>query len=101
MKGNRGAEPATAISRPHRRGDQRHVRDLVLGAVSHDLRGPLSTVSMRAQVMLRSLPEGPEWAELRKHAATIDSAAKGMAQMLDSLLDIGSIEEGHLELDVT
>jgi two-component system CheB/CheR fusion protein len=79
----------------------RHERDELFALIAHDLRNPLNTVSMRTQLLSRSLPEGDHWHELRKHVDVIDAAGRSMELIIDSLLDLASIEAGNMELDAS
>jgi PAS domain S-box-containing protein len=76
-------------------------RDEVLGVVSHDLRNPLSAISMCTRVLLESPPEGER--ERRDLITTIDESVQWMQRMIRDLLDVSNIEAGVLsiERDVT
>lgn len=73
-----------------------HSRDEVLAVVAHDLRNPLSTVSMAAD-----LAREPALAqEDRSRQLNIIRRAVGVAdRLIGDLLDISRIEAGHLTLD--
>ena len=76
-----------------------HARDEFLGAASHDLRNPLSTIQSAAELLERSLDDP----NMRDRAAScadhIQSAARRMAQQLDAFLDVSRLEAGRpLEL---
>jgi len=73
-----------------------HSKDEFLGIVSHELRGPLSTISMWSQVLLK----GADDAKLRKGLAAISRAIQSETQMIDELLDVSRIGSGKLRLDV-
>lgn len=81
------------------RMEQRAVqaRDEVLGVVTHDLRNPLSVLSMCAS----SLLEGQHGAEtaVRETAETIRDAAAWALRLIQDLLDVAMIEAGHLALE--
>lgn len=70
-------------------------RDEVLGAVSHDLRNPLAAILMCARV-LQSENQVPNRGELTD--AIIESADM-MNRMIQDLLDVATIESGHLRVD--
>jgi len=72
-------------------------RERLMGIVSHDLRSPLSTISMTAQSMLkRDAP--PEKA--RSSAGRVKRAADRMARMVSELLDFTRIAAtGGLPVD--
>lgn len=72
-------------------------RDEVLGVVSHDLRNPLSAISMCTRVLLESPPEGEE--ERRELLSTIDESVQWMQRMIRDLLDVSNIEAGVLSME--
>jgi signal transduction histidine kinase len=73
------------------------LRDDVLAIVSHDLRNPLATISM-ALARLEEEPErsAPKRAELL-HIA--HESADSMQSMIQDLLDVASIDAGHLSVE--
>ncbi len=97
-----GHRAATAIdnARLHRAAeDAVRARQDILAVVSHDLRSPLSTVSMAAESLLVRRPEHDRRTRDRRALEMIDRAAHRMARMTMDLLDMSSIEAGHLALD--
>jgi PAS domain S-box-containing protein len=70
-------------------------RDRVLALVAHDLRNPLSAISMSAS-LLRDLPlaEGPR----AQHLDMIQRAATGMDHLIEDLLDVSRMEAGRLAI---
>jgi PAS domain S-box-containing protein len=66
-------------------------RDEVLGIVSHDLRSPLHTIGMSAQVMLEVL--GDE-SQRRRHLQIIIRAKDRMDRLIQDLLDVVRIKGG-------
>jgi PAS domain S-box-containing protein len=72
-------------------------RDEVLGVVSHDLRNPLSAISMCTRVLLDN-PPGEESAR-RDLVSAIEESADWMNRMIQDLLDVASIEAGRLSLE--
>jgi len=71
-------------------------RDQVLGIVSHDLRNPLSAISMCA-VALRDF-DGHAPRERERLVTTIHTSAEWTQRLLGDLLDIASIEAGRLSV---
>ena len=72
-------------------------RDVVLGIVAHDLRNPLSLITIAANAMRRPGNE-PE----RRDAETpeiILRAAKRMNQLIEDLLDVARVEAGQLRVE--
>jgi len=63
-------------------------RERLMGIVSHDLRSPLSTISMAAQSML-ARAEAPPWA--RTSALRVKRSVDRMARMVSELLDFTRI----------
>lgn len=73
-------------------------RDQVLGMVSHDLRNPLSAISMCARTLLDA-PADDEAAR-RQNCQTILDASELTQRLLQDLLDVASLEGGHLSVDM-
>lgn len=71
------------------------MREEILGVVSHDLRTPLSIVSMSAELMHRRLT-GEALAPVELQLEAITRAAVRMERMIGDLLDMASIRAGRL-----
>jgi PAS domain S-box-containing protein len=71
-------------------------RDEVLAVVSHDLRNPVSAVSMCARVLLEDPPAEP--AAARELLEAISESAAWMQRMIQDLLDVSHIEAGRLSV---
>lgn len=74
-------------------------RDEVLRVVSHDLRNPLSTITMSAQILLDPEIGLTEEQRLRQLQVIIRSSAR-MDRLIQDLLDISRLEAGQLALDL-
>jgi len=72
------------------------IRDQVLGFVAHDLRNPLSAISMQAALLERR--DQPE-RRSRKPAETIQRAAKRMSRLIEDILDVSRMEGGRLSVE--
>jgi signal transduction histidine kinase len=72
-------------------------RDEVLGIVSHDLRNPISAISMIARV-LEDNPPADEAAR-REMLGTIRESTEWMNRLIQDLLDVANIERGQLSLE--
>jgi len=72
-------------------------RDQVLAVVSHDLRNPLSAVTMCTSALRNALPPGTEAAE--SLLGTIHESTDLMQRIIQDLLDVASIDAGRLSLD--
>jgi signal transduction histidine kinase len=77
--------------------DANMARDEVLGIVSHDLRNPLSAISMCARVLEENPPADD--AERRGLLGTIRESTEWMNRLIDDLLDVSNIERGKLSLE--
>ncbi len=82
------------VYRESRRASQ--VRDELLGVVSHDLRNPLSAISMCARVLADHPPEDPS--ARRDVASAILDSVGAMQRLIQDLLDAATIESGHLRI---
>lgn len=73
-----------------------HARDDILAIVSHDLRNPLATMIMSADLLL-DLKPGEAWQrEVPLAVARVHRAGQQMERLITDLLDFASIEAGHL-----
>jgi PAS domain S-box-containing protein len=73
------------------------VRDDVLGVVAHDLRNPLNSIMLQATLFRRRGVE-PERRQ-RNPGEVIERAAQRMNRLIQDLLDVTSIEAGHLSIE--
>jgi PAS domain S-box-containing protein len=72
-------------------------RDEMLGVVAHDLRNPLSTITMAAQLLIEMAP--PERERERKQLEIMRRAGERMKRLISDLLDAKRIESGGLTVD--
>jgi PAS domain S-box-containing protein len=77
-------------------------RDDILAVVSHDLRCPLNVILLSAESLIGSAQcDGAE--ELtdatRETVGVVKRSAERMARMIDDLLDVASIDAGHLSVE--
>src|SRR5688572_27331232 len=72
-------------------------RDQMLGVVAHDLRNPLNTMLMGAEMLAESAP--PE-SQTHRHAKIVQRAGERMNRLVQDLLDVKRIESGRLALEV-
>ena len=73
-------------------------RDVVLGIVAHDLRNPLSLITMTANSMRRRPGNEPDRRD-GEAPAVILRAAKRMNQLIEDLLDVARVEAGQLRVE--
>lgn len=72
-------------------------RDEVLGIVAHDLRNPLNTIMMQAQLLERAGPE-PERRDQTPRLVIMRSATR-MDHLIQDLLDVALLEAGQLKVE--
>ena len=73
------------------------IREEVLGVVSHDLRTPLSVVSMHARALEQLGDDAP--AVVREAAGGIRDSVDWLQRMIQDLLDVASIDAGRMRLE--
>jgi PAS domain S-box-containing protein len=73
-------------------------RDDMLAIVAHDLRNPLNTIYMSAQLLLDIVSETDHPTEHRQ-LAIVQRAASRMNGLIQDLLEVKRIEEGNLALE--
>ncbi|KZY46012.1 MULTISPECIES: hybrid sensor histidine kinase/response regulator [unclassified Oleiphilus] len=68
----------------------------LLGMAAHDIRGPLGVVSSAASMLKREISgEHPEML-----LGLVIEAAESMEELLDRLLDVSSIEDANISIDI-
>lgn len=70
----------------------------LLSIVSHELRAPLTAIKGYSTMLLEYFPELTA-EETKEYIQSIDSATDRMTRLVESLLDITSLEEGRLNLE--
>jgi two-component system, sensor histidine kinase and response regulator len=73
-------------------------KDRFLGMCAHDLRNPLSSIRGLAE-LLDEGAVGDMSGEQKEIIQTIHGASQSMLQLVNELLDVATIEGGHLKLD--
>lgn len=73
-------------------------RDEVLGIVSHDLRNPISAISMCARALEQTPPD--DGAKRVGLLGTIRESTTWMNRLIQDLLDVANIERGSLSLEL-
>lgn len=74
-------------------------RDQVLGIVSHDLRNPLSAIGLCANALQNQMDNTQ--AQRERLVSTIHDAVDWTQRLLGDLVDVASIEAGHLSMTPT
>jgi len=79
------------------RDDAVRRRDEMLEMVSHDLKNPISSAQMSADVLLARLPADDR---LRKPAAVVMRSVDRMSALVQNLLDLAAIEADRLRVEI-
>jgi signal transduction histidine kinase/DNA-binding NarL/FixJ family response regulator len=69
-------------------------RDQMLGVVAHDLRNPLSSIRLAAELLLDEVAD----VDHRKHLALLHRAAERMNELIQDLMEVSRMESGALTL---
>jgi len=69
-------------------------RDEILGIVAHDLRNPLSTITMGSAMLIDSALDDAQ----RRYAELVSRAAGRMQELIQDLLEVRRIESGQLRV---
>jgi signal transduction histidine kinase len=94
---NRLNNPATAARLLDGPSADEPSHDQVLAVVAHDLRTPLSTISLRAQTLMRwALVERRE--DVHEMSAGIEHAIARANRLIEDLLDATSIQQGGFDI---
>jgi signal transduction histidine kinase len=74
-------------------------RDEILAIVSHDLRDPLHTIALSADLMRENAPPGESGGLVRGLAGTVQRCVHQMTTLIGDLLDLERIASGRLRMD--
>jgi signal transduction histidine kinase len=80
-----------------RLGDLNALKDTLLRAVSHDLKGPIAAVLGSAQTLRRRGSLGLSWEQEASLLEAIEVSARKLDRLVDDLLDLDRLERGVLE----
>jgi len=70
----------------------------LLASVSHDIRSPLSTINMTAEVIRRTIDDPTLAARLPGLTQRLQAGAQRLAELVTDVLDLSAIESGRIEL---
>lgn len=71
-------------------------REQFLEVISHELKNPLSSVQLSAEVLLRAHPDDDR---TQRRARAIQRAGDRMSTLIQNLLDLGALESGRIAID--
>jgi signal transduction histidine kinase len=93
------AEALRALrEREHELGEAVQARDAFLSAASHELKTPLTALSLVVQTLLRRRASG---ADPTPQLEAIGRQVQRLSRLIDDLLDVSRISAGRLRLDLT
>lgn len=72
-------------------------RDEIMGIVAHDLRNPLSAITMKAALLRRR----SESEKARQQAESIEAITNRMERLIRSMLDVATLEAGKFSVALT
>lgn len=75
------------------------IREDFLTIISHDLRNPLNTITMATEMLLRRAPAEERRSAGRLQLENIKTATRRMTKLLSDLLDLSSMDAGHLVIE--
>lgn len=73
-------------------------REDFLAIVSHDLRNPLGAILLSAAYLQQVSMQDERGQRIQKHTQLIQRAAERMSRLINDLLDLSSIQAGHLSI---
>jgi signal transduction histidine kinase/DNA-binding response OmpR family regulator len=73
-------------------------RDEMLAVVAHDLRNPVSTIVLGADLLLETTPDDATRAFERRHLETVKRAGMRMNRLIQDLLEVSRVVGGRLSL---
>ncbi|MBW3572095.1 MAG: response regulator [Gemmatimonadetes bacterium] len=73
-------------------------RDEMLAVVAHDLRNPLSTISLGTELLLDTTADDAAHAFHRRHLGTVKRSAERMNRLIQDLLDVTRVAGGKMAL---
>lgn len=71
-------------------------RDHILAVVAHDLRSPLSSILMNAEMIERGIERQEPVASTRRRTDSIRTSTRKMDRIIQDLLDVAKIDAGRL-----
>lgn len=100
---------AQAIARSHAQEETKRARANaeeaararaeMVAVVAHDLRNPLGVAQLKAQLMMRKLPDGEPGEKMKKDLEVIARNTQHMARLIGDLLDAATIEANRIAVE--
>ena len=70
----------------------------LLNAVSHDIRNPVNTINLMAEVIRRTAENPAGVTQVPQMARRLQSTAQSLVALVSQVLDIAHLDSGHLQL---
>jgi signal transduction histidine kinase len=70
----------------------------LLNAVSHDIRNPVNTINLMAEVIRRTAEDPARVTQVSQMARRLQSTAQSLVALVSQVLDIAHVDSGHLQL---
>jgi PAS domain S-box-containing protein len=74
------------------------MRDEVLAVVAHDLKSPLTLITLGASALLNAAAPHPDRRKSRRQLQDVRRGAERMRLLIDDLVDVASLQAGRLSL---
>lgn len=71
----------------------------MVAVVAHDLRNPLGVAQLKAQLMMRKVPDGEPGEKMKKDLEVIFRNTQHMARLIGDLLDAATIEANRIAVE--
>jgi len=75
------------------------VREDVVSIVSHDLKNPLTSILMNAELLLRMTPTNESGQKIKSQVERINRSAERMQTMIDDILDVAKMAGGTFAIE--
>jgi signal transduction histidine kinase len=73
----------------------------LLASVSHDIRSPLNSINLVAQLILSTAADPSLAAEVPRLAERVQANAMGLAELVSDVLDVSALDSGQVQLHET
>jgi signal transduction histidine kinase len=85
------------ILRRHEAEEASGRKTRLLNAVSHDIRNPVNTISLMAEVIRRTAADPARSAQVSEMARSLQSSAQSLVALVSEVLDIAHLDSGLLQ----
>jgi signal transduction histidine kinase len=87
------------LTRSRHAAEEANVRKTrLLNAISHDIRGPVNTIGLMAEVILRSAANPAQVTDVPQMAKRLQANAQSLVALVSEVLDVAYLDSGLLQL---